>query len=119
MSSLSQGADAHGPVVRLLSFKVPVRTQGEFLSEFDSLVRAMRLSRGFLGEETFIGGRNPRHVVLLSAWSSKRPCEAFFAAAEAPSTRKRLVFRYLEGAEFFRSRKAAALVLRAGGARPA
>ncbi|HKZ58870.1 MAG TPA: hypothetical protein VJ547_03345 [Candidatus Thermoplasmatota archaeon] len=117
MSSLARGAETHGPVVRLLSFKVPVRTQGDFLAEFDSLVSAMRLARGFLGEETFIGGRNPRHVVLLSAWSSKRLCEGFFAAAEAPSTRKRLVFRYLEEAEFFRSRKAAALVFRAAGAR--
>lgn len=115
MGSPAQGADLHGPVVRLLSFKVPVRTQAEFLVEFDALLASMRLSRGFLGEETFIGGRNPRHVVLLSAWSSKRPCEAFFAAAEAPSTRKRLVFRYLDAAEFFRSRQAASLrVLGAG-----
>lgn len=107
--------DAHGPVVRLHSFKVPVRTQHEFLAEFDALLDAMHLSRGFLGEETFLGGRNPRHVVLLSAWSSKRACAAFFEAAEAPAPRRRLVFKYLEGAEFFRSREAASLRLLAGG----
>ena len=102
-------ADGAGPVVRLLSFKVPVRTQTEFLSEFDALVSSMRIARGFLGEETFIGGRNPRHIMLVSAWSSKRLCEAFYAAAEAPASRKRLVFRYLEAAEFFKSRDAALL----------
>ena len=107
----SEGADrpeAGGPVVRLHSFKVPVRTQTEFLSEFDALLETMRGSRGFLGEETFLGGRNPRHVMLLSAWTSKRACEAFFALAEAPPVRKRVVFKYLEGAEFFRSRESAA-----------
>lgn len=103
--------DGHGPVVRLHSFKVPVRTQGEFLAEFDVLLDAMRAARGFLGDETFLGGRNPRHVVLLSAWGSKRSCEAFFALAEAPAQRRRLVFKYLEGAEFFRSREDAALRL--------
>jgi quinol monooxygenase YgiN len=100
--------DSSGPLVRLHSFKVPVRTQGEFLHEFDALVEAMRAARGCLGEETFLGGRNPRHVVLLSAWASKRACESFFAAAEAPPLRKRVVFKYLEGAEFFRSRESAA-----------
>ncbi len=100
--------DGSGPLVRLHSFKVPVRTQAEFLHEFDGLVDSMRAARGFLGEETFLGGRNPRHVVLLSAWASKRACEAFFAAAEAPALRKRVVFKYLEGAEFFRSRESAA-----------
>ena len=102
-------ADTSGPLVRLHSFQVPVRTQSEFLHEFDALLAAMRLSRGFLGEETFLGGRNPRHIVLLSAWSSKRACEAFFVAAEAPALRKRVVFKYLEGTEFFRSRDSAAL----------
>lgn len=119
MGSLQQRSEAHGPVFRLLSFKVPVRTQSVFLVEFDQLVAAMRLARGFLGEETFIGGRNPRHVVLLSAWSSKRLCEAYVAAAESPASRKRLIFRYLEAAEFFRSRPAAPFGLRAPGARPA
>jgi len=110
--------DAGGPVVRLHSFKVPVRTQSEFLAEFDALLSGMRLTRGFLGEETFLGGRNPRHVVLLSAWSSKRACESFFEAAEAPSHRRRLVFRYLEQSEFFRSRDASAMrLLLAGRAR--
>jgi heme-degrading monooxygenase HmoA len=94
-------------VFRLHSFKVPVRTQGGFLAEFDALTASMRTARGFLGEETFLGGRNPRHVVLLSAWSSKRACEAFFEAAEAPAPRKRLLFRYLEAAEFFRARDGA------------
>lgn len=113
MESFSPGerADGTAPLVRWHSFKVPVRTQSEFLAEFDALLEAMRLARGFLGEETFLGGRNPRHVVLLSAWASKRACEAFFAVAEAPAQRRRLVFRYLEDAEFFRSREAAALRL--------
>jgi heme-degrading monooxygenase HmoA len=119
VGSLGPGADMHGPVFRLLSFKVPVRTQSEFLREFDALVDSMRLSRGFLGDETFLGGRNPRHVVLLSAWSSKRLCEAFFLEAAAPPTRKRLVFRYLDAAEFFRSREAVPLMFRAPGVRPA
>lgn len=96
--------DAGGPVVRYHSFKVPVRTQSDFLTEFDALLDAMRASRGFLGEETFLGGRNPRHIVLLSAWASKRACESFFEAAAAPAPRRRLLFKYLEASEFFRSR---------------
>ena len=100
--------DSGGPLVRLHSFQVPVRTQSEFLAEFDALLDSMRMARGFLGEETFLGGRNPRHIVLVSAWSSKRACEAFFVAAEAPAMRKRVVFKYLEGTEFFRSRDSAA-----------
>jgi heme-degrading monooxygenase HmoA len=96
--------------VRLHSFKVPVRTQTEFLEEFDALLSAMRTARGFLGHQTFVGGRNPRHVVLLSAWGSKRTCEAFFAIAQAPPQRKRRMFQYLEAAEFFREHEGAAFL---------
>jgi heme-degrading monooxygenase HmoA len=115
-------ADRHepsGPVVRLHSFQVPVRTQGNFLMEFDALLAAMRAARGYLGDETFLGGRNPRHVVLLSAWGSKRACEAFFEAASAPAARRRLLFKYLDGSEFFRSRDPAAFAALALPRRPA
>jgi heme-degrading monooxygenase HmoA len=105
--AIAERRDAFGPIVRLHSFKVPVRTQSEFLVEFDALLSAMRAARGFLGHQTFVGGRNPRHVMLLSAWSSKRGCESFFEAAEAPPQRKRRVFRYLEAAEFFREHEGA------------
>ena len=108
--SESERPDAGGPLVRLHSFMVPVRMQGEFLAEFDALLTSMRGARGFLGEETFLGGRNPRHVMLLSAWASKRACEAFFEAAAAPALRRRVLFKYLEGAEFFRTREPAALL---------
>jgi len=94
--------DAHGPIVRLHSFKVPVRSQTSFLTEFDGLLAAASSARGFLGQETFLGGRNPRHVVLLTAWASKRACESFFVTAELVAARKRLVFKYLDAAEFFR-----------------
>ena len=110
--------DASGPVVRYHSFKVPVRTQSDFLNEFDALLDAMRGARGFLGEETFLGGRNPRHVLLLSAWGSKRACESFFEAAAAPAPRRRLLFKYLEASEFFRSRDPGAFAAFAAAARP-
>jgi len=97
-----ESRDAPGPIVRLHSFKVPVRSQASFLTEFDGLLEAASGARGFLGHETFLGGRNPRHVVLLTAWASKRSCEAFFAAAELVAARKRIVFKYLDAAEFFR-----------------
>ena len=109
MIERSERPEPSGPVVRLHSFQVPVRTQGEFLTEFDGLLSSMRASRGYLGDETFLGGRNPRHVVLLSAWSSKRACEAFFEAAATNASRRRLLFKYLDGAEFFRSRDGAAM----------
>lgn len=119
----TQGADrpeSGGPVVRLHSFKVPVRTQSDFLGEFDALLATMGQARGFLGEETFLGGRNPRHVVLLSAWSSKRACESFFELAAAPAARRRLLFNYLEDSEFFRSREPATFAALSGiGARRA
>jgi heme-degrading monooxygenase HmoA len=112
--------ESGGPVVRLHSFKVPVRTQSDFLGEFDALLATMRGARGFLGEETFLGGRNPRHVVLLSAWASKRACESFFETAAAPAPRRRLLFKYLEESEFFRSREPAAFAALSGvGARRA
>lgn len=114
-SPIAERRDAFGPIVRLHSFKVPVRTQAEFLVEFDVLLSGMRAARGFLGHQTFVGGRNPRHVVLLSAWGSKRGCEAFFEAAEAPPQRKRRVFRYLEAAEFFREHEGARRFAMAAG----
>jgi len=98
----SESRDPHGPIVRLHSFQVPVRSQASFLTEFDGLLAAAATARGFLGHETFLGGRNPRHVVLLTAWASKRACEAFFAAAESVAARKRVVFKYLDATEFFR-----------------
>ena len=114
-----ESREAHGPVVRLHSFKVPVRSQGAFLAEFEGLLSAASAARGFLGQETFLGGRNPRHVVLLTAWSSKRACESFFAAAALVAARKRVVFRYLEDAEFFRVHDDARGVPLALGRRPA
>ena len=115
MVERSERPETGGPVVRLHSFQVPVRTQADFLAEFDSLLAAMRASRGYLGDETFLGGRNPRHVVLLSAWSSKRSCEAFFEAAATAASRRRLLFKYLEGSEFFRSRDGVSLSAIAAG----
>lgn len=112
--SPSHVREARGPLVRLHSFKVPVRTQGEFLEEFEALLATMSSARGFLGHQTFVGGRNPRHVVLLTAWNSKRNCEAFFAAASHLARRRRRVFKYLEATEFFRPHEAPVF----GGLRP-
>lgn len=92
-----------GPIVRLLSFQVPVRSQAGFLAEFEALIGGMTKARGYVGHETLLGGRNPRHVLALTAWSSKRHCEAFFEQAEAAARRKRLVFKYLERSEFLRA----------------
>ena len=103
-----------GPIVRLLSFQVPVRSQSDFLAEFEAMVAGMAGARGYLGHETFLGGRNPRHVLVLTAWTSKRQCEAFFDGASALARRKRLVFRYLERSEFFRAHEAPASALLAG-----
>jgi heme-degrading monooxygenase HmoA len=97
-----ESRDAHSPIVRLHSFKVPVRSQSSFLTEFDGLLAAASAARGFIGHETFLGGRNPRHVVLLTAWASKRACETFFVAAESVAARRRIVFKYLDATEFFR-----------------
>lgn len=95
--------DGTGPIVRLLSFQVPVRSQAEFLDEFEALLEGMTKARGYVGHETLLGGRNPRHFVALTAWSSKRHCEAFFEAAQAAARHKRLVFKYLERSEFLRA----------------
>jgi heme-degrading monooxygenase HmoA len=67
-----------------------------------------------VGHETLLGGRNPRHVVVLTAWVSKRHCESFFEEASAMARRKRLVFRYLDRSEFFRAHKAPSSALFAG-----
>jgi heme-degrading monooxygenase HmoA len=101
-------------VVRLLSFQVPVRSQAEFLAEFEGVVAGMTAARGYLGHETFLGGRNPRHVLALTAWDSKRHCESFFEEAQAVARRKRLVFRYLERSEFFKAHEAPSSALFAG-----
>ena len=100
---LIRSPDEKGPIFRMLSFKVPVRSQSEFLGEFDALLDSMAGARGFLGNETFLGGRNPRHVVIISAWVSKRACETFFEGAEAVARRKRVIFRYLDRSEFLRA----------------
>jgi heme-degrading monooxygenase HmoA len=106
--------DGAGPIVRLLSFHVPVRSQSEFLEEFERICAGMAGARGYLGHETFLGGRNPRHVLVLTAWSSKRQCETFFEEAQALARRRRLVFRYLARSEFFRAHEAPASLALAG-----